>query len=105
MSRKKTSLSLDLLNKRAVEEFIPTNDQNQDLRLLPLDAISDRPKGNTRSLHQNHVSSLVDSILALGLILNNESIISTAASKVMVRVMQTNEELIIAKFVCDVVKE
>jgi ParB family transcriptional regulator, chromosome partitioning protein len=68
MSRKKTSLSLDLLNKRAVEEFVPTNDQNQNLRLLPLDAISDRPKGNTRSLHQSHVSSLVDSILVLGLI-------------------------------------
>jgi ParB family transcriptional regulator, chromosome partitioning protein len=68
MSRKRSNLSLDLLNERAVAEFVPTNDQSQDLQLLALDAIADRPKGDTRPLNQNHISALVDSILVLGLI-------------------------------------
>ena len=36
--------------------------------------------------------------------LNNEAIISTDASKVCVRVIKTNEELMIARLVCDVLK-
>jgi ParB family transcriptional regulator, chromosome partitioning protein len=70
-TRKKSTLSLDRLNERASAEFVPTtqvNDLDENLRILPLDAISDRPKGDTRPLNHNHVVALADSILVIGLI-------------------------------------
>ncbi|MEO9003866.1 MAG: acetate/propionate family kinase [Ginsengibacter sp.] len=53
-------------------------------------------------------SKICDSLEFLGIELdeirnmNNEPVISTETSKVMVRVIKTNEELMIAKMVCDV---
>ncbi|MEP7233512.1 MAG: acetate/propionate family kinase, partial [Ginsengibacter sp.] len=53
-------------------------------------------------------SKICDNLEFLGIELdeiknrNNEGIISVEASKVTVRVIKTNEELMIAKFVCDV---
>lgn len=71
MPRKKASLSLDLLNERAQEEFNPTSNADNssaEQKLLKLDEILDRPSGNTRQLNQNHVEALADSISVLGLI-------------------------------------
>lgn len=71
MSRRKTSLSLDLLNKRASADFIPDEiDDNisQNLQLLPFGAILDRPNRDARPLNDRHVQNLADSILTLGLI-------------------------------------
>lgn len=71
MPRKKTPLSLELLNERAQEDFNPTDDvemTSREQRLLKLEEILDRPAGDTRSLNQAHVDALADSISVLGLI-------------------------------------
>ena len=71
MTRKKTSLSLELLNERASADFIPDEADNgisQNLQLLPFGEILDRPNRDARPLNDRHVQNLADSILALGLI-------------------------------------
>jgi len=56
-------------------------------------------------------SQVCDGLEFLGIVLdgvknmNNESIISSAESKVIVHVIKTNEQLMIAKLVCDVLKD
>ena len=71
MPKRKAALNLDLLNERALGEFTPTSInqlESKEQKLLELDAILDRPGGNTRALNHNHVEALADSISVLGLI-------------------------------------
>jgi ParB family transcriptional regulator, chromosome partitioning protein len=71
MTRKRSTLNLDRLNERASAEFVPAvsiAEQSVNQKLLPLDSIFDRPKGDARPLNQNHISALADSIMVLGLI-------------------------------------
>jgi ParB family transcriptional regulator, chromosome partitioning protein len=69
-ARKKPALKLDRFNERAQAEFIPASegDNHQNQYFLALDAIADRPGGDTRLLNPNHVNALSESILVLGLI-------------------------------------
>jgi ParB-like chromosome segregation protein Spo0J len=65
----KSALSFDKLNQRADEQFSPIGLPNSDtVKLLALEAILDRPGGDTRSLRQKHVEELAESIEVLGLI-------------------------------------
>jgi ParB-like chromosome segregation protein Spo0J len=72
MARQKSSLSLDNLNQRAQADFSATNayetEVHQNLKLLLLADILDRPDGDTRPLNENHVKDLAESIRVLGLI-------------------------------------
>lgn len=72
MPRKKPTLDLDRLNQRAAAEFQPAqsyeNEVNQNLKLLSIEEILDRPGGDTRNLNPSHVDELAESILVLGLI-------------------------------------
>jgi ParB family transcriptional regulator, chromosome partitioning protein len=71
MNKRKSPLSLDLLNERASADFLPdeSNDQiSKNLQLLPLGAILDRPNRDSRQLNVGHVENLADSISVLGLI-------------------------------------
>jgi hypothetical protein len=55
MNKRKSPLSLDLLNERALADFLPdeSNDQiSKNLQLLPLGAILDRPNRDSRQLNR-----------------------------------------------------
>jgi ParB-like chromosome segregation protein Spo0J len=72
MTPKRSSYEFDNLEQRSQADFVATNrydiEINQNLKLLPLEEILDRPQGDTRPLHENHVKELAESIGILGLI-------------------------------------
>jgi ParB-like chromosome segregation protein Spo0J len=72
MVRKKSELSLDRFHERAAMDVavMKSYDQqvNQNLKLLLLDDIRDRPGGDTRPLNEQHIQALAESIAVLGLI-------------------------------------
>ncbi|HEY9824094.1 MAG TPA: ParB N-terminal domain-containing protein [Stenomitos sp.] len=69
-TRKKPTLKLDRFNERAQAEFTPISEGNSSRKqsFLALDAIADRPSGDTRLLNFTHINALADSMLVLGLI-------------------------------------